>query len=639
MENFIKEKKFLPPKKFLNYNKLFLVTVCFVLVFFNQARAASAASLYLSPSAGSYEINKTFSVNVFVSSSNQAINAVSGNIVFSADKLEVVSLTKINSAVNLWVQEPSFSNVSGTIKFEGIILNPGFIGSAGKILTATFKATDAGEAALKFSSASVLANDGLGTNIINEIGVASYGIIAKIEKEKAVEIAIPAEQETVAPEAAADKEEKINELSGPEIISLSHPDQDAWYANNRAEFKWNLPSGTTGVSVLLNEKPVSNPGPISDGLFPNKEYVNLEDGIWYFHLKIKSGQNWSEIAHYKIQIDTVPPEPYKIEISESDFWPVLNFKTIDSLSGMDGYKIKIGNDEIRLDGEQNNYKIESLPPGDYTIIIKAFDRAGNEEASAADFTVKAIEAPIIKDYSPVVTTVNNFFINGIAVKDTIVNLYIQRQDESKAILTRIKTNMDGRWYAVGREILEKGSYVSLINEIDFQKSYSVFNISQAGEGSELWPIKENFLADGQYIVWAQATNDQGLQSGYSEKINFFVSPPIFAQIGSFVVNYFTVFVSLIFMLVLISVLLIYIVEIVRKKIKKETVEIKVVLRKNLEELFKSVSVELDGQKKLSENSVEFNSQRLKVKARVKNKIEAAGRKILKEINDVEKMLK
>ena len=66
------------------------------------------------------------------------MNAASGVISFPADKLEVVSLSKTGSVFTLWVQEPSFSNSAGTINFEGIVLNPGFIGAAGKTPTIKF---------------------------------------------------------------------------------------------------------------------------------------------------------------------------------------------------------------------------------------------------------------------------------------------------------------------------------------------------------------------------------------------------------------------------------------------------------------------------------------------------------------------
>jgi len=100
---------------------------------------AEAATLYFSPSSGAYTVGGTLSVNVYVSSADQAMNAASGVISFSQDKLEVASLSKSGSIITLWVQEPTFLNSAGTVNFEGIVLNPGFTGVAGKIITTNFR--------------------------------------------------------------------------------------------------------------------------------------------------------------------------------------------------------------------------------------------------------------------------------------------------------------------------------------------------------------------------------------------------------------------------------------------------------------------------------------------------------------------
>ena len=42
-------------------------------------------------------------------------------------------------AFNIWMQEPNFSNSVGQVSFEGAILNPGYQGSAGQVLSVVFK--------------------------------------------------------------------------------------------------------------------------------------------------------------------------------------------------------------------------------------------------------------------------------------------------------------------------------------------------------------------------------------------------------------------------------------------------------------------------------------------------------------------
>lgn len=161
------------------------------LIFF--ARTASAASLNLVPSSGSYEVGDTINVRVVLSSPTQSANAVSATIDFPRALLSLNSISKSNSLVSLWAQDPIYSNTNGTANFEGVILN-GYTGSNGTIITLSFKAKAAGNANIKFTSSPILANDGLGTNISTGSGQANFNISKAVEK-----IVQPASATTPAP--------------------------------------------------------------------------------------------------------------------------------------------------------------------------------------------------------------------------------------------------------------------------------------------------------------------------------------------------------------------------------------------------------------------------------------------------------
>ncbi|MEK7553063.1 MAG: cohesin domain-containing protein, partial [Patescibacteria group bacterium] len=164
-------------------------------VFFGAAIVATAlfittpvqaATLSLVPPTGVVVAGESFSVNVVTGSVDQPMNAVSGTITFPTDLIEVVSLSKEGSVITYWVEEPNSSNVSvggsGTIKFEGVTLNPGFIGSTGRILNLRFRAKQPGTANLEFAGGSVLANDGQGTNILENLSGARLTILpARVE--------------------------------------------------------------------------------------------------------------------------------------------------------------------------------------------------------------------------------------------------------------------------------------------------------------------------------------------------------------------------------------------------------------------------------------------------------------------------
>lgn len=158
------------------FKKFTLFLVCGITAAMFLPMLAFASTLRLSPSSGSYSIGSAISLNVSVSSPDQAMNAASGVISFPPDKLTVTSISKGGSIFSLWAQEPSFSNGAGTVNFEGIVLNPGFTGAIGKILTVNFRVKAAGDAAITFSSGSILANDGLGTNILTALSGAQLNL-------------------------------------------------------------------------------------------------------------------------------------------------------------------------------------------------------------------------------------------------------------------------------------------------------------------------------------------------------------------------------------------------------------------------------------------------------------------------------
>jgi hypothetical protein len=139
-------------------------------------KSVFADTLFLSPLTGNYSIGETFSVRIMVSSPRQSVNAISGIVSFPTDKLQVTSISKIGSVLSLWVQEPSFSNSHGTVTFEGVVPNPGFNESNGRVLAVNFKVVGSGQADVRLTSGSLLANDGYGTNVLKTLGVASYAL-------------------------------------------------------------------------------------------------------------------------------------------------------------------------------------------------------------------------------------------------------------------------------------------------------------------------------------------------------------------------------------------------------------------------------------------------------------------------------
>ena len=96
------------------------------------------------------------------------VNAVGGTIVFPAELLSVESIARTASIIDLWAEEPSFSNETGTLHLSGgIIPDDAEKGLEGNVITVTFRARGEGKAVITVKDGQLLAADGEGTNVIS----------------------------------------------------------------------------------------------------------------------------------------------------------------------------------------------------------------------------------------------------------------------------------------------------------------------------------------------------------------------------------------------------------------------------------------------------------------------------------------
>src|ERR1035437_7748636 len=164
----------IPSKRHQTFVKTRAVIVAVAL--FSFGAHVHAATLSFS-TGQSYAVGQTFPVQVIVSTANgEAINAVSANITFDPSQLKLVSISQTSSIISMWASPPSFSNQTGSADLEGIVPNPGFTGQNGNVATLNFKVLSTGSTKLSFAQASVLANDGLGTNVLTSAPVKSISL-------------------------------------------------------------------------------------------------------------------------------------------------------------------------------------------------------------------------------------------------------------------------------------------------------------------------------------------------------------------------------------------------------------------------------------------------------------------------------
>jgi hypothetical protein len=547
---------------------------------------AQRASLYFSPSSGTYTVGNTFLVQVKVNSGGVAINAADGTIIFDPDKLEVVRISKEDSIFTLWVQEPTFSNSLGTINFAGGKPSPGFIGAAGIIFNIYFRPKTSGTTNLTFASGSVLADDGKGTNILGSLGSGVYNLTAKgIET-------VPPEEITPQPTAGPPK--------APIVSSPDCPDENRWCSNSSPRLEWKLPQDVIAISYAIDKNPTTNPKEIFEPA-SSVSFSNLEDGIWYFHINFKNQYGWGALTHRKLMIDTKPPLPFAIEVKmedPTDPQPVLFFEAKDELSGIEYYELTIGQGEpfqVRGITKENPLKLPPQAPGKHLVVVRAFDKAGNFTDAKKEIEILPIETPEIKFCPKSIYPNSSLTLEGKSIKNAKIRVFLQREGE-EPVLKEVKASGDGEWIFISD------------------------------------PLKE-----GKYKVWVEAKDERGALSLPSKVYEFYVGLPTFLRFGKIAIDYLSIMVTLI--VIIIGLLLIifyawYRISVWRKRMRKETKE----AAQAVLAAFKTLREEVQKQIEYLDGKPGLTDSEAKVRDKLKEALDISEKFISKELEDIEKEL-
>lgn len=337
----------------INYFHL-LLSILILSVFFPIY--SLAATLHTESVSNSYQVGDVFSVKVFVKSSGEVMNAVSTNLNFTKELLEVVSVSKGSSIIDFWAEQPVWNNVNGSISFEGLVLN-GYNGETGNLATIMFKAKNTGIAKVDFSTSDILVNDGLGTSIMSGKTGSTFLI----------------SEEEIGLEQDIEDSKKFQEPL--KIVSTTHPIGDRWYSNNSPSFSWNVPDGVTDIDYVYGKSEVAKfDDNTSKGFIDSTQLNDLEDGEYYIHVIYKTQSDWSEVSTFKFKIDTTSPKNLFIEeINKS-----LYIASTDSKSGISHYLIKLNGNLIDKWQGEEGYSLDKYKKGTYKIEVVSVDNAGNE---------------------------------------------------------------------------------------------------------------------------------------------------------------------------------------------------------------------------------------------------------------------
>lgn len=518
------------------------------------ASVADAATLSVSPQTGVQTVGSTFSVQVRLNTAGQPVNAAEGSLTYDPQKLQVVGISK-GTIFNLWTVEPTFSNASGKITFGGG--SPaGYTGSAGGIMNVSFRAVSAGNAKVSFSSGSALAADGRGTNVLSSMGSAAFTIAAA---------EVPAAPEVIEYVPPA------NTPSAPKITSQSHPDPAGWSRETTATLNWTLPAGVTAVRTLLSSSPSSVPTKVYETPISEIEISDLDEGISYFHIQFKNEDGWGTITHYRLAVDTGKPEKFDIALAEgadlSDPAQILQLTIVDETSEVKRFAVKIDGDEPYEYIDETGSSTIALPelePGYHTVIIEAFDEAGNSIINTFSFSILAFDRPQFTEFPSQINSEVIPVIKGVTRPDAKVTVSIRQVGVSDTPRTEYELTSD-------------------------QSGIFTF-------------IPDARLNNGVYELVAVATDTHGAKSEPSAAIRIAVQDPGYIQIGSLIVSVLSIVVPLLALLLLLMLSLIYFfarVRRIRTSVTKETKEALGILEREFAKL----------QALLAEKSDELQSSR------------------------------
>lgn len=476
---------------------VFLVGICWLV----SSTVAEAATMSVSPSTGVYQAGATFSVTIQVRTNGDPVNAAEGTLKFNPNELSVVSVNRNNSIFNLWVAEPAFSNSAGTVTFSGGVPS-GYTGSVGNVLSVTFRTKGAGSPRVSFTKGSVLANDGRGTNVLTSMNGGSYTVSAA--------------NTAPAPEVIVEYVPAANTPGRPQVTSATHPDPAAWFTLSTAELSWAVPTGVTSVRTLLNQAPSSVPTKVYENPINSITLSDLPEGESYFHVQFRNDDGWGPINHYRLAVDSVAPAALVITTaSTSDAANpehTLLFTVEDTTSGVERYLVKVDATEpyefVPVDAS-GTHKLAALPPGYHSVIVEAFDAAGNSVVNTYSFTIASFDKPVFSDVPTAMSANVVPVLSGITRPNATVTIYFNR---------------------IGSEP-------------------NTYEVTSGPDGVFAF-IPDGTLYSGVYELSARATDEYGAQSELSEVYRLAVQEPGYIRIGSQVVDAMSVIVPLILLALL-----------------------------------------------------------------------------------------
>lgn len=319
------------------------------------------STMRFQPEWGIYDKDFEQKFSIIVDTGDESINAAQFSIEYDPSQVEIKEIDTSSSSCSYFI-ENKISKADGRANLSCIILNSGIGKRSLTIADVVVVPLKTGTFKLSFNKdgTKVLANDGLGTNVLRMAQSGSYRVddfdpaLSGISKEN----------------------NEKSDLRSFVVFSPTHPNQSRWYNTQTARFVWRGKSNEV-YSYVFDTNSGTIPG--KDKVLQGTQ-VDIPipgDGIFYFHLGLASG---GSVAHYKIQSDTTPPTIVSMKLSSNTIYAGdvarFFFEAVDIASGIQrNYYVDLGNHLFLPIGSQLFVPFQKT--GNQKLTLRVYDNAGN----------------------------------------------------------------------------------------------------------------------------------------------------------------------------------------------------------------------------------------------------------------------
>ncbi len=321
-----------------------------------QHREIIASAQLAASSVVTKGVTEVLVVDVSINTGNNHINALEGAVSFPDGDLQVLDIKYDHSGFNIWNQTP-VNDERGKIHFSGGVPGSGYRHGDVPVMRVTFKILNEGSHKIEMDAGSWIYEALTGKTLT--------------PKSQTLTLSVPKKAPDAPEDKIAPSEPSVTSLNSP-----THPSEYQWYSATSAEISWQL-QGADRAYAAIDQNPLTDPaGEPQEALSLTQE---LEDGIWYAHVKPEGGSA-ETTAHLQLKIDSTPPQIHGVEyqafLIDRSTHLIADIQAIDELSGISHFSIQ-ENEMSAVTIDKSPYEIQTRGTKKITLGITAHDRAGN----------------------------------------------------------------------------------------------------------------------------------------------------------------------------------------------------------------------------------------------------------------------